>query len=256
MAELRARPPNGAAAADGSGWLAHGFHIEAHSHTSGQLVYAASGVLATTTERGTWVALANRATWTPPGFVHSHRIYGRTDARVVVIPVDLCSAMAAHPSAYTVSPLLREVLLTLTGRPERRPGAHERLRAVAIDELVESPEQSLHLPDPSDDRLKSVTDRLRDDPAQTTTLAQLGRAAGASERTLSRLFHDELGISFHRWRTTLRIHHALVHLTAGHTVTDTAAACGWSNPASFIEAFTAIVGQTPGRYQSGFRDGA
>jgi AraC-like DNA-binding protein len=34
-------------------------------------------------------------------------------------------------------------------------------------------------------------------------------------------------------------------------VTDTAMVCGWSNPASFIEAFHGVVGQTPGSYRAG-----
>ncbi len=58
-------------------------------------------------------------------------------------------------------------------------------------------------------------------------------------------------MGFLRWRTILRIHHALVHLTEGRSVTATAMACGWSNPSSFIDAFTEVVGQTPGRYQAG-----
>jgi AraC-like DNA-binding protein len=239
----------------GGGWLAHGFHIDAHSHTDGQLVYAASGVLATTTERGTWVAPANRVTWTPPGYDHSHRFYGRTDVRLVVIPVDLCGALVPHPSVFAVSPLLREALLALTDRRDARPGASERLRAVVIDELVEAPDRSLHLPEPRDDRLRAVTDLLRADPARAATLVELGRTAGASGRTLSRLFHDELGMSFHRWRTILRVHHALVHLGDGWSVTDTAMGCGWSNPTSFIEAFTSVVGQTPGRYQAELPNG-
>ncbi|MBB6374851.1 AraC-like DNA-binding protein [Pseudonocardia eucalypti] len=213
-------------------------------------MYAAAGALATTTERGTWVAPANRVTWTPPGFEHAHRFYGDTDARVLAIPLGLCGELVAHPSVFAVGSLLREVLLALTGRPERRPGADERLLAVVIDELAEPPDQSLHLPQPRDDRLRAITDLLHADPARAVTLAELGRIAGASERTLSRLFHTELGMSFHRWRTILRIHHALVHLTNGRSVTDTAMECGWSNPSSFIEAFTAIVGQTPGRYQA------
>lgn len=45
----------------------------------------------------------------------------------------------------------------------------------------------------------------------------------------------------------------LIHLTHGRTVTDTAAMCGWSNPSSFIDAFTDVVGQTPGRYQAELR---
>jgi AraC-like DNA-binding protein len=231
--------------------MAHGFHIDAHTHPDGQLVYAASGLLATTTELGTWVAPANRLTWTPPGFAHSHRFYGVTDVRVVVIPAELCGGLADVPGVFGVNPLLREALLALTTRPDDQSDAYRRLREVVIDEITETPDQSLHLPEPHDDRLCAVTEILRADPAQTTTLTELGRSTGASARTLTRLFHDELAMSFHRWRTVLRIHHALVHLGDGKSVTDTAIACGWSNPTSFIEAFTSIIGETPGRYQAG-----
>jgi len=235
----------------GAGWLEHGFRMDAHSHLHGQLVYAATGLLSTTTEHGTWVAPANRVTWTPPLFEHSHRFFGSTDVRVIVIPADQCAASPRHPGVFAVSPLLREALLALTTPPEPRTDRAQRLRAVVIDELIEAPDESLHLPEPSDDRLRAVTDALHADPAQPTPLAELGRRAGASTRTLSRLFREELGMSFHRWRTVLRIHHALMHLTNGRSVTDTAIECGWSNPTSFIDAFTSVVGQTPGRYQAG-----
>ncbi|MDT8914937.1 helix-turn-helix transcriptional regulator [Amycolatopsis sp. PS_44_ISF1] len=235
----------------GAGWLPHGFHLESHSHAEGQLVYAATGALATTTGRGTWVAPAHRITWTPPGFEHSHRIYGETDTRILALPAGQCGRLPAHPGVFAVSPLVREVLLALTGERRRTPVAEKRLRAVLVEELVESPEQSLHLPEPKDDRLRAVTDLLRADPGRTTTLTELGRRAGAGERTLSRLFHTELGLSFQRWRTILRIHLALAELAGGRSVTETAIRCGWSNPSTFIEAFTAVVGQTPGRYQSG-----
>ncbi|MGW6007635.1 helix-turn-helix domain-containing protein [Streptomyces sp. NPDC055210] len=237
----------------GGAWLPHGFQLDPHSHVQGQLVYAAAGALATATERGTWVAPADRITWTPPRFAHSHRFYGQTDVRLVSVPLDLCAELINHPSVFAVSPLLREALLALTDEPERRSGAHRRLLAVIVDELADAAETSLHLPEASDDRLRAATDLLRADPARPSTLAELGRAVGASERTLSRLFHAELSMSFHRWRTTLRIHHALAHLTDGMTVTETAVACGWSNPSTFIDAFTEVVGQTPGRYQAGLR---
>ncbi len=238
----------------GGGWLPHGYHLESHSHRDGQLVYAAAGAFATTTEYGTWVAPANRVTWTPPGFQHSHRFYGRTDARIVAVPAVECGDLAAYPCVFAVSPLLREGILALTGRPARSADAGRRLRAVVLDELGEMPELSLHLPEPRDDRLRAATDLLHTDPGQNTTLAELGRAVGASERTLSRLFQSDLGMSFHRWRTILRIHHALIRLTDGDSVTGTAITCGWSNPSTFIEAFTAVVGQTPGRYQADLRD--
>ena len=238
---------------DGGGWLEHGFHIELHAHADGQLVYAASGVLATTTSRGTWVAPANRVTWTPPGFEHSHRFFGNTDVRLVNIPAPLCDALTPQPCVFAVSPLLREVLLAMTDRDDIAPLTYERLRAVAMDDLIEAPEPSLHLPEPRDDRLLAVTALLRADASQTSSLVELGHAVGASERTLSRLFTTELGMSFQRWRTILRVHNALVLLTGGSSVTQTAMESGWSNPSSFIEAFTSIVGQTPGRYQASLR---
>ncbi len=238
----------------GAGWLPGGYRMGRHSHASGQLVYAASGVFATTTEFGTWVAPADRVTWTPPGFEHSHRFYGRTDARILAVPAEECGALARQPCVFAVSPLLRAGILALTGEKERSAEAVRRVRAVVLDELGEVPGESLHLPEPRDDRLRAVTEMLHEDPGRGETLAELGRVAGASERTLSRLFHADLGMSFQRWRTVLRIHHALFQLTGGASVTDTAIACGWSNPSAFIGAFTALVGQTPGRYQAGLRD--
>ncbi|MGW4489623.1 helix-turn-helix domain-containing protein [Amycolatopsis sp. NPDC004368] len=58
-------------------------------------------------------------------------------------------------------------------------------------------------------------------------------------------------MTFHQWRTQLRIHHALVLLADGHDVRRTAHACGWANPSGFIAAFTNVMGSSPGRYQGG-----
>jgi AraC-like DNA-binding protein len=238
---------------EGGGWLPHGFRLESHAHPDGQLVYAAAGAFATRTEYGTWVAPANRVTWTPPGFEHAHRFYGRTDVRILAVPAGECGDLAGRPCVFAVSPLLREGILALTGGRTKSAAADRRLRAVVLDELGEIPEQSFHLPEPRDDRLRAVTDLLHADPGRNATLAELGRAAGTSERTLSRLFHTDLGMSFRRWRTILRIHHALFRLTDGASVTDTAISCGWSNPSTFIEVFTAVVGRTPGRYLADLR---
>ena len=118
-----------------------------------------------------------------------------------------------------------------------------------IDDLAAAPEQPLHLPEPSDDRLLAVTRLVETDMSNPATLAELGHRVGASERTLSRLFREETAMSFPQWRTQLRIHRALLLLADGVSVIDTAVACGWSNPSAFIEIFSALVGQTPGRYQ-------
>ncbi|MEV0701524.1 helix-turn-helix transcriptional regulator [Saccharopolyspora sp. NPDC050389] len=253
MPDIRQKPSLVTQIGEKRGQLAHGDGVAPHRHTEGQLLYPSAGVLATTTRRGTWIAPANRVAWTPPGFEHYHRAYGQTEVRVVEVSGVLCASLPDQPMVFAVSPLLREALLVLTSGRELRPEARDRLRGVVVDELVDGREEALYLPESADDRLRAVTDLLHADPAASLTLAELGRSVGAGERTLSRLFQTELGMSFHQWRSLLRVQHALIRLAEGEAITDMAARLGWANPTSFIEAFTAIVGQTPGRYQMELR---
>ena len=158
---------------------------------------------------------------------------------------------------FLASGLAREVLLALTGprnydaaAPGYSRSARSRLLRVLVEELREAHEQPLHLPEPRDDRLQAIARMLHETPADNASLAELGKTIGASSRTLSRLFRNELGMTFYEWRTQLRVHHALVLLAEGRDTTQTAYACGWANPSSFIAAFTSIMGTTPGRYRT------
>lgn len=200
------------------------------------------------TDAGSWIAPLNRVLWIPEGFSHEHRSYGTTDMRILFMPQDVAELLPHHPAALVVSALAREAMLALTGPADRSGGARDRLRRVIVDELTAAPEQPLHLPEPKDDRLRAVARLVEKDLANSATLGDLGRRVGASERTLSRLFRGETGMSYPQWRTELRVHRALLMLAEGRAVVDTALACGWANPSSFIEAFTSLVGQTPGAY--------
>lgn len=222
---------------------------QAHGHPRGHLVYAAGGVLSVHTDRGTSIVPANRVAWIPAGSVHHHRAHGDTDMRIVFLPPSLARLAPAHPAVFLASGLVREVLLTLTAARHFDRGARARLQRVLLDELREAPEQPTQLPEPRDDRLRAVARILDDNPADGSSLAVLGQQIGAGARTLSRLFHDELGMTFYAWRTQLRICHALVLLAEGHDTTHVAHACGWANPSGFIAAFTTIVGATPGRHR-------
>ncbi len=122
-----------------------------------------------------------------------------------------------------------------------------------LDELRALPSAPLHLPRAQDPRLARVTEALRADPGDARGLDAWARTAGASPRTLARLFVKETGLTFRAWRQRARLLHALVELAARSPVTTVAFEAGYDSPSAFIAAFKREFGTTPARY---FRDQA
>ncbi|MFJ1795858.1 AraC family transcriptional regulator [Kitasatospora griseola] len=229
--------------------LAHRQRIEWHWHDVNQLITPGLGVLEVSTPHGRWVVPPHRAVWLPAGVAHTHRAHGVSELRCLVYPAGMNPLGLAAPAVLAVTPLLREIIAELTG-PDAPTGRPARtLELAALDQLARAPELPIGLPQPTDARLRDVAALLTEDPADGRSLAELGRAVGAAERTLSRLFRRELGVGFPQWRTQLRLQHALVLLAQGRSVTSTAAACGFRSPSAFIEAFRHAFGTTPGRHQ-------
>ncbi|WP_328744393.1 helix-turn-helix transcriptional regulator [Streptomyces sp. NBC_00285] len=228
--------------------LAAGERIDAHRHDDHQIVYAGSGVLAVTTDAGTWFAPGTRAIWVPAGTVHAHRAHGHLDLHLVGLPADDNPLGLDAPTVLAVSPLLRELILAHTRDPGDGSPERQRLLAVLRDQLRASPQQPLRLPTPADPRLVAVCALVHAAPADPRTLATLGAATGASQRTLSRLFRSEFGMTFPQWRTQSRLYHALRMLADDVPVTTVAHRCGWSSASAFIDVFRRSFGYTPGAH--------
>ncbi|KUL24668.1 AraC family transcriptional regulator [Streptomyces regalis] len=235
--------------------LAAGERIDAHRHDDHQIVYAGSGVLAVTTDAGTWFAPGNRAIWVPAGTVHAHRAHGHLDLHLVGLPAADNPLGLDAPTVLAVSPLLRELILAYTRDPADDSPERRRLLAVLRDQLRASLQQPLRLPTPTDPRLAAVCALVHADPADPRTLADLGAATGAGERTLSRLFRHEFGMTFPQWRTQSRLYHALRLLAEDTPVTTVAHRCGWSSASAFIAVFRRSFGYTPGTHNGRTRQG-
>jgi AraC-like DNA-binding protein/quercetin dioxygenase-like cupin family protein len=228
--------------------LAPGAAIDAHRHDDHQIVYAGRGVLAVTTDAGSWVAPGTRAIWVPAGTVHAHQAHGELELHLVGLPATENPLALETPTVLAVGPLLRELIVAYAGAQDDNSPERARLRAVLLDQLRASPQQPLHLPTPTTPLLRTLCDILRADPADSRTLAELGHEIGTSDRTLSRLFRSELGMTFPQWRTQLRLHHALVLLADNTPVTAVAHLCGWSSASAFIDVFRRTFGHTPGTH--------
>ncbi|MFE9191910.1 AraC family transcriptional regulator [Micromonospora sp. NPDC007208] len=228
--------------------LADRERIDWHHHARHQLVCPRNGVLGVSTPTGMWTVPPDRAAWIPAGVAHAHRAYGPTDMRAIMFDRPLNPLGVDQPTALAVSPLLREVIVSLTDGDELTDDERDNLERVALDQLRRADTLHLCLPYPADPRLRDVAEILLEDPTDHRTLAELGMAVGAGARTLSRLFRVQAGMSFPQWRTQLRLHHSLKLIAGGESVTTTAASSGYSSPSAFIQAFRAYFGITPGEY--------
>ncbi len=237
--------------------LAHRERVDWHDHAVNQLIAPGLGVLQVSTPDGTWVVPPHRAVWIPAGVAHAHEAHGPSELRTLCFAADVNPLRFDRPTVLAVTPLLREVVAALSRAPhvpdrDRPLTASQRtnLERVALDQLHRVEALPLGLPSPRDPRLRDVADLLAADPGDERTLAELGLAVGAAERTLSRLFRTETGMSFPQWRGQLRLHHSLKLLAEGASVTTTAARCGYATPSAFIEAFRKAFGTTPGAYRT------
>ncbi len=229
--------------------LEHREHIDWHDHAEHQLVYPSSGVLHVRTDRGAWVVPPRRAVWLPAGVPHSHRAHGLTQMLTLAFPADVNPLNEIEPTVVAVGQLLREVIIALAEDHTLGPDDRADLYRVALRRLTPTPALQHHLPAPADPGLRDVAAILAEDPADGRTLAELGRAAGASERTLSRLFRRDTGMTFPQWRAQLRLQHAIILLAADSTVTGAATASGYTNTSAFIAAFRDAFGVTPAAYR-------
>lgn len=224
-----------------------GFHIEPHRHAWAQLVYAVSGVMSVRAGETLWIVPPARAVWAPAGAEHEIRALGDFAMRTVYFAPGLVGHLPRECCALDVSPLLRELVLAITAVQliEEADGEAMRLAAVAIDCIAASRTLPLHLPLPRDPRAVRLAERLRAEPACALELPALARDAGASARTIQRLFLEETGLRFSEWRQRLRLLHGASLLGGGSSVTEAGFEAGYSGASAFTAAFRKQFGRTP-----------
>jgi AraC-like DNA-binding protein/quercetin dioxygenase-like cupin family protein len=243
-------PAGVGAIAVGSFEMTSATRFDWHRHPMHQLAWAASGVLAVSVGASTWVLPPPRALWIPAGIVHAVEASRPATMRSVYVRKRGCEIRWTEPTVVAAAPLVRELigLLAGDGASKRARGHAERLLLELLQPLATTP---VALDMPADPRARRVAGALLADPADARTLAQLGRVAGASGRTLARLFLAETGASFGQWRTHLRMRAALEHLAAGTPVAVVAERVGYAGASAFVAAFRRQLGVAPGAYFAG-----
>ena len=236
--------------------IAYGAELKAgdvlpfHCHRRAQLVYASRGVITVATRSAAFVVPPQRAVWMPAQVEHRINAHHAVAMRSLYVEPEMAGQAAREPYVLQVSPLLRELILTMVawGNTYASNSPQEHLMQVILDQLQTQPAAELALPMPSDPRFLRIARGLIDNPADKRGLDEWAQVVGASKRTLNRRFQAQTAMSFRDWRQQCRLLRGLEMLSNGDNVTRVALELGYEHSSAFIAMFKRCLGSTPRRY--------
>jgi AraC-like DNA-binding protein len=226
-----------------------GHRIPLHIHRRGQLLHAMSGIMRVETAQAAWIVPPARALWLPPQWPHSVTMRSQVEMRTIYIDEAGCHALPQQPVLAEISGLLRELILALLQEPVdyNESGRGGDVARLILTELARLQERRLEVPMPRDPRALRVAQALLDNSSIDLGLDRWAEQAGASRRTLARIFRNDTGLGFAEWRARLRAIDGLARLSAGASVAETAASVGYASPSAFSAMIHRTLGNPPRR---------
>jgi AraC-like DNA-binding protein len=227
------------------------FELMSHQHRRGQLLYAASGVVAVSTPQGAWVAPPARAVWIPGSTPHAVHMVGAVSTRSVLIEPAAAQALGETCRVLAVSPLLRALLVAAADLPLEydEHGRDGLVMALLIAEIERAPTIPLAVPLPTSPPLATQCHRFLEHPQANETIDAWADELGMNRRRFTRLFRRQTGMSFAQWRQQACLSVALPRLAAGEPVITIALDLGYESSTSFSTMFKRVLGMPPSRYR-------
>ncbi|BBP96639.1 AraC family transcriptional regulator [Burkholderia sp. SFA1] len=221
----------------------YGVRIALHTHPWAQVAYTSRGVLRVATVDSTWMVPPSRAIWVPPNVTHEVVIVEDAYLRTLYVDASVVPAGLGACRVVEVSPLLREVIAALDEESISRQ--RERLLGtLALDEIIRSQPLPLSVPMPNEKRLRALCNAVLADPSHSD-LERWSSEAGASTRTIARLFRRELGVSFSQWRQQAVLARAIPLLSQGRPLAQVARELGYQSQSAFSAMFRRAFGESP-----------
>ena len=229
--------------------FADGDRIPQHLHKRGQLIHAIHGTMKVETADAAWIVPPALALWMPPAFPHGMVMRGELAMRTIYIDPDACRGLPRAPTLVEIGGLMRELILAALEEPLAydESGRGGMIAKLILAELARMQERQLDVPMPRDPRATRVARALLEQPDAGGDLDDWAERAGASRRTLARLFRSETGFSFNEWRSRLRAIDGLARLSSGEPVGSVASAVGYASPSAFSAMVRRSFGAPPRR---------
>lgn len=219
-----------------------------HTHPTLQVVFSLDGTLTASTTSSEWRAPPHSMVWIPP-----HRQHGLAVARPCKV---FCIHLSTHGlevlddcSVSPVSTLVIELVVYLARSDRSVELARQAcLKQIIREELQCVDSSACRMQLPLDRRAARIARAILAEPSNPRTLHEWASEVGACERTLSRVFERQTGLTFKKWQQRSRLLRAVELLRQGVPVTEVALTVGYESVSAFISIFRKEYGVTPGAY--------
>ncbi|KVN40024.1 AraC family transcriptional regulator [Burkholderia pyrrocinia] len=231
-----------------------GFIHPDHTHARGQFAFAAEGAMTVLTTAGNWIVPPQCAVWLPADIPHEMQMSGQVRMLNAFVRPEAQQARALprHCRVLSTSRLLRDLI----SEAVRQPALYEpmtragRIMALLVDEIAAMPPLALNAPLPKAPRLAAFCRDVLAAPSASLGVDEAAHRVGLSRRSFTRLFREQLGVSYVAWREQACLLAAIAWFAQGRSITQVAYDLGYGSPTAFSAMFKRIVGVAPHHYRT------
>ncbi|WP_430592420.1 helix-turn-helix domain-containing protein [Humidisolicoccus flavus] len=218
---------------------------DTHEHDEPHLIYVVSGRAHLTVDGIPMSLRRHEAVWLAPHVPHSVKL---DDGGMVLGPLlDPQDSPGVPFRPIGAIPALVDLMTTLLGAAPNRDEQIEPFRTAIGRILSRAAKQYFAITAPSHPLVKALA---RESIRSMLTLEQLALKHRMSPRQVQRVFQDETGLPFARWRTRARLNSAIPFILSGGSLSTAARMAGYSSRAGLIRAISRETGNDPAELQS------
>ncbi len=232
-----------------------------YRHKKARLLYADGGIIHIFTATKHWYLPARFYMWIPADTTYH---FESTSSRIHLYSFyfkegpDMPQVLSL-PNIFLSNDLMREMFLFAQDwaggiNKEIDYSKYCLLRAmVAIIPVMSPPIDAFPMqhPYPKSEKLRSIARYLNSKIDQAFTIEQVAAQFGMSSRSLSRLFKEDMGISYIRFLRAIRIAKALELMSENkYSILEIAMLVGYDELSSFSNIFTRVTGIRPSIYMA------
>ncbi|UOQ61462.1 AraC family transcriptional regulator [Leucobacter rhizosphaerae] len=222
-----------------------------HSHPDPMLAWCYRGTVWVYLQDAMWRLAPGQGIWIPAGTPHT-ALHERDSTGCYTYVPDASLATSIDEVTRVLVPRAVQEMMLHLGVNDMEDGLRIRIQAVLIEMLqqtVPDPvEDRAEVPLPGDERVSGLVQAVLDEPGDPRTARELFAAHGLHERSVLRVFSNDIGMSFGQWRTGVRMTVAARMMVDGTPIGAAGSKCGYASTSAFSAAFKERFGMTPRRY--------